>query len=89
MHARNVELNPYPANEGVYMSETIEWIFASEAAAIMNVSIGNVAYLCRNNRIRCRKWGNTWQVSKADALKYERSKRNPTWLYKTDDNSQS
>lgn len=62
-------------------SEQMEWIKVSEAAVIMKVTDGNVAYLCRKGRIRCQKWGNTWQVSKEDAETYERSKRNPTWLH--------
>jgi hypothetical protein len=58
-----------------------EWIRASEAAEIMKVSVSNVYYLCREKKINCRKWGNTWQVDKQDAENYERSNRNPDWLH--------
>jgi hypothetical protein len=69
------------------MSEqkNIEWIRASEAAEIMNVSLSNVYYLCKKEIIECRKWGNTWQVSKEDAENYERSNRNPDWLHQNDE----
>jgi excisionase family DNA binding protein len=80
----------YPVGQEIVIVSTkkmppVEWIRASEAAEIMNVSISNVYYLCREGKIECRKWGNTWQVSKADAENYKRSNRNPDWLHPNDE----
>ena len=60
--------------------EQVEWVTTQEAAEIMDVSVSNVYYLCRNERIECRKWSRVWQVSKQAAEEYERSNRNPDWL---------
>lgn len=89
MHARNLHYSPEFYANGVDMTEQIEWIFAAEAAAIMGVSVGNVAYLCRKGKLTCQKWGTTWQVSKQDAENYKRSKRDPVWLYNADEDEQS
>lgn len=67
--------------QGKIMSEKIEWITTKEAAEIMGVAASNVRYLCKNERITCRKFGIAWQVSKQDAEEYVRSNRNPKWLH--------
>lgn len=70
----------YQHNQGVWgMSEQNEWITVAEAAAIMDVAVSNVRYLCLNERITCRKFGRVWQVLKADAESYRKSKRLPEW----------
>lgn len=70
--------------QGIIMSKQIEWITAAEAAKIMKVSVSNVRYLCRNERIKCHKFGRDWQVSKQAADNYIRSNRDPDWLYDED-----
>lgn len=70
-------------NTGGYMSdEQPEWITAKEAAVIMRCSGANVTYLCRKGiRIESRKFGHIWQVTKTSAIEYERTNRDPKWLY--------
>lgn len=53
----------------------IEWITTVEAAAIMETTRANVTYLCRENKIRCEKFGRDWKVSKQDAEDYIKSAR--------------
>lgn len=52
-------------------SETV-WITTQEAVEIMGVAVRTVQNLCRkdNPNFDCRKWGNTWMVSRASALRY-------------------
>lgn len=59
-----------------------EWITTNEAAEIMKIHVSNVRYLCREEKITCRKFGKAWQVSKQDAEDYVRSGRDPKWLHK-------
>ena len=66
--------------------EAPEWITAKAAAEIMGVSVSNVYYLCRAGIITRQRFGRVWQVDKAAAEAYKRSKRNPEWLHPKDKN---
>lgn len=47
-----------------------EWIRTSEAAEIMGIHEESVRRLCRLQKIECRKWVRSWQVSYASAIAY-------------------
>lgn len=52
------------------MSETDDWITTDTARELTGYSREYLRRLIRNERIKARKFGTIWQVSRSDLLRY-------------------
>ena len=54
-----------------------EWITTNEAAEILGIALNSVGNLLRRGKLKGKKFGRFWMVSKASVAEYAASYRKP------------
>ena len=78
MQATDLKSPPYSGMQEISIMDkpeqpAPEWITIEAAAEIMGIHEESVRRLCRLQKIECRKWVRSWQVSYTGAIAYEKS----------------
>jgi excisionase family DNA binding protein len=54
-----------------------EELTPQQAAAVLGLTVDYVRKLCNSGKLRCRKFGIVWIITRADLDRYQRTRRRP------------